>query len=134
MRKRAEEDGMHSEFIFVSDLDVGTCKRGSEIDPRALNHYLNHVMGYPKEEDAGFRRTFRTWGGETGSGSKERENDLEMCLGHIIGDKTRNVYAEYVERIEPRRKILQDYANFADGLITSATVLPFIKRTGEMTP
>jgi integrase len=133
MRQRADEDGFKSPYIFTSDLDIGRCRRGEAQSSQVLNHYLNHVMGYPNKEivPAGFRRTFRTWGGETGSGSKDREIDLEMCLGHLVGNKVRNIYAEYVERIEPRRQILQAYADFADGLRPSAQIFPFERQQGE---
>jgi integrase len=59
----------------------------------------------------GFRTTFGTWSVEVG-GYPER--DSEIALGHTVGGRVRNIYKKHAYRIEPRRPMMQDWANYCD--------------------
>lgn len=54
----------------------------------------------------GFRRNFSTWANEEGWPS----DDIELCLAHDERDRVRGAY-NAAKRLEPRRKLLQAWAN-----------------------
>jgi integrase len=54
----------------------------------------------------GFRTTFKVWAVEHGY----PEEDSEMALAHTVGSAVRNVYARFAQRIEPRRLMMQAWA------------------------
>jgi integrase len=58
----------------------------------------------------GFRTSFKTWAEE----HNYREKDSEMALGHTVGNNVRNIYARYAQKIEPRRIMMQDWADYCD--------------------
>mgnify|MGYP001405407125 FL=1 len=55
----------------------------------------------------GLRSSFRTWCQETGV----EESLAEMCLTHLVGDKTRNAYARS-DLFEERMQVMSDWADF----------------------
>ena len=55
----------------------------------------------------GLRSSFRTWCQETGV----EESLAEMCLTHLVGDKTRNAYARS-DMLEERMRVMSDWAGF----------------------
>lgn len=54
----------------------------------------------------GFRRNFSTWANEEGWPA----DDIELCLAHDERDRVRGAY-NAAKRLEPRRKLLQAWAN-----------------------
>ncbi len=56
----------------------------------------------------GFRRSFRSWA-EENQGSWTL-NDAEIALGHTIGNSVQETYRDQVERLEPRRKLMEAWA------------------------
>jgi hypothetical protein len=71
---------------------------------------------------------FKTWAVE----HNYPETDSEMALAHKIGDPVRNIYARFAQKIEPRRLMMQDFADYCDRTepLPSA-VIPFKHKKGE---
>jgi integrase len=56
----------------------------------------------------GFRTTFKGWAVEHGY----PDDDSEMALAHTVGTSVRNIYARHAHRIEPRRLMMQSWADY----------------------
>jgi len=84
-------------------------------------------MGYTKDEMTGhgFRSMASTLLNEQGwSGDA-----IERQLAHVEGNSVRAAY-NYAEHLPERRKMMQAWADFLDGLKAGAQVLPFRKVAG----
>jgi integrase len=75
----------------------------------------------------GFRSTFRTWAeaqvDPVTGGYRYEEKVMEMCLAHVIGDSTRNIYVSETGH-ETRRAILNDWAAFLAVEWSNVTAFP----------
>jgi integrase len=58
----------------------------------------------------GFRTTFGNWSVDHGY----EERDSEMALGHMVGNAIRSIYKRNATRIEPRRLMMQAWADYCD--------------------
>jgi integrase len=84
--------------------------------PRALGKIRTDITPH------GFRRTFRTWAANT----NHRQDLVELCLAHTVAaakvtgvdPRIRKAYLD--DDPELRRPIMQDWANFAMSVISSA--------------
>jgi integrase len=65
----------------------------------------------------GFRRNFSTWAKENGWPS----DDVELCLAHDERDRVRGAY-NAAQRLEPRRKLLQAWADHLDAVRSGARI------------
>ena len=74
----------------------------------AVNNFLKHSLGRPDVTIHGFRTTFGSWSVEHGY----EERDSEMALGHVVGNNVRNIYKRNAHRIEPRRLMMQAWADY----------------------
>jgi integrase len=72
--------------------------------------FAMYRMGYRGRATVhGLRSNFSTWANENGWPS----DDVELCLAHDERDKVRGAY-NAAQRIEPRRKLLQEWADWLD--------------------
>jgi integrase len=100
---KIEDDG----YIFPG----GSGGRGkSPLAPTALMQFLRKAMKREKITVHGFRTAFGDWSVEFG----HDERDSEMALGHVVGNGVRNIYKRNAKRIEPRRQMLQAWADYLD--------------------
>jgi integrase len=100
---KIEDDG----YIFPA----GSSGRGKGfLSNGALNWFLKHSMKREKATIHGFRTGFGDWSVEFG----HDERDSEMALGHVVGNGVRNIYKRNAKRIEPRRQMLQAWADYLD--------------------
>jgi integrase len=105
MRQMQTAHNVQSDYVFPGNSRKGHMARIS------ILRFLRNTLGCSDATIHGFRSTFGHWAEEQG---KYDEKDSEMALGHQIGDKTRNIYKRNAPRIEKRRPMMQDYANFCD--------------------
>jgi integrase len=135
MRGMQRASGRESEFVFPG----GRSHNKGRLSECTVNEFMNDflspcdavqkaieagkIRGAKKPEGAkwcipdkwridctphGFRTTFKEWAGEHGYD----ETDSEMALAHTIGNTVRNIYARNIKRIEPRRQMLQAWADY----------------------
>ena len=95
-----------SELVF----DNGRGKPLSDsILPRIANQVAQEA-GLGKATAHGFRSSFRTWAQEQ-TGTKYRDEVIELALGHVNSDATRAAYARS-DLIDIRRELMSDWSNF----------------------
>jgi integrase len=75
-----------------------------------LNRFLERTLKRKDLTIHGFRTTFGDWSVEFGYD----ERDSEMALGHVVGNGVRNIYKRNAARIEPRRQMMQAWADYLD--------------------
>ncbi len=111
MRQRQAVEGAQSAYVFPSGIGRGPRSRRGDDRPTALassNHFLESIRtGITLH---GFRTTFKVWSIEHG----HPEEESEMALGHIVGNTVRNIYARFAQKIEPRRLMMQAWADYCD--------------------
>ena len=85
------------------------------------------IMGYPKEEMSGhgFRAMARTILDEV---LQVRPDFIEHQLAHAVRDPNGRAYNRTAHLVE-RKKMMQTWADYLDGLKAGAKVLPFRKMT-----
>jgi Phage integrase family len=114
MKKWQEDSGIKSKFVFCSEGNPhGKKSPGSKMSHHTVNapaKRLGERLGEPDITVHGFRTTFGTWATDQGY----PENDIEMQLGHIVGNPVRNKYKDkrVVLRIKERRKMMEDWADY----------------------
>jgi integrase len=126
MQELQAAEGIDSEFAFHSQKEG--CGRGPIADTTVNSFLKKSFLGKRKAFESdhftihGFRRTFKTWAVEHGY----PEIDSEMALAHVIGNPVREIYARDAKRIEPRRLMMQAYADHCDRVEPApADVIPF---------
>lgn len=84
-------------------------------------------MGFSKEEATahGFRSTFMTLAKESGW----EHHVVHRAMSHVQGNSTTQAY-DRAQYLPERRKLLEWWANFIDGLRAGAKVTPFKQATG----
>jgi len=95
-------------------------KPGKALSNMAMLMLLRR-MGHGDITAHGFRSAFRDWAAE--STPYEREV-VEMALAHSIGDRVEAAYRRG-DLLEKRRRLMEDWAAFCDGMVMAATVVPF---------
>jgi integrase len=100
---KIEDDG----YIFPGGY--GGWGKGS-MSHNALNQFMKLSLKREKITIHGFRTAFGNWSVEFG----HDERDSEMALGHVVGNNVRNIYKRNAKRIEPRRQMLQAWADYLD--------------------
>jgi integrase len=135
-----DEQGIKREYIFVGRVTHDRRGRSSGAwtgEPQHVNtqnwfvkrfwRAIRHEFPPNVPEritTQGFRTTFGDWSVEAGYD----ERDSEMALGHKVGNAIRNVYKRHAQRIEPRRLMMQAYADYLDRTKPlPAEILPFRK-------
>jgi integrase len=106
MQAIQKERGLKSEFVFPGGRNAA---RG-HMSKTAVNAFLHRGLKRPDVSIHGFRTTFKEWAVET----QQDETHSEMVLAHVVGNQVRNVYARNAKAIEPRRLILQAWADYCD--------------------
>jgi integrase len=98
---KIEDEG----YIFPG----GRSGRKGHISEGSLNQFLKLRL---KRDFTihGFRTGFGDWSVEHG----HDERDSEMALGHVVGNGVRNIYKRNANRIEPRRQMMQAWADYCD--------------------
>lgn len=92
------------EYVFASDL-----RTDRPISENTVL-YLLARMGYKDQMTGhGFRTLGSTWGNENGY----NRDHIEMQLAHAEDNDVRGAYNQ-AQYLEPRRKMMQDWANFLD--------------------
>jgi integrase len=94
------------------------------ISANTLNAALRR-LGYSKEEHTshGFRTTASTLLNEMGYAP----DVIELQLSHEERNKVRAAYNR-AKHLEQRRKLMQDWADYLDGLKAGDTVVPFKRK------
>jgi integrase len=105
MKERQEAAGVFHENGFVFLGDKGRC-----LSPQALNGCLTEMKCDKHITVHGFRTAFGDWSVDHGFD----ERDSEMALGHTIGNSVRNIYKRNAQRIEPRRLIMESWAEYCN--------------------
>ena len=89
-------------------VDLGPA---DDMGPEALEA-LRRRMGRGAYTTHGFRSAFRDWAGEATNTPWEI---AEGCLAHAVGSAVERAYRRG-DALEKRRKLLQDWADFCEGL------------------
>ncbi len=119
MKGWQEANGIESKFVFPGGRGG---RSGGRMSDTAVNNFLKDALGRPDLTIHGFRTTFATWSVE----HNYEERDSEMALGHVIGGDVRNIYKRNAKRIEPRRLMMQAWADYCDRIEPlPAEVIPF---------
>jgi integrase len=122
MRERRIAEGNFSEtgLIFMGRRRIGLIHETQAIE------FVQKNLGLDRPDDTvhGFRTTFGGWVEEE---TNFPEKDSEMALGHTFGSVTRNIYKRHAKRIEPRRRMMQAWADYCDGISNI-----FIAKKGEV--
>jgi integrase len=113
MKKWQEDNGIKSKFIFPSEGNPHGKKSTGKMAHHTVNAPVKRLgkrLGFPDLTVHGFRTTFSTWA----SDHDYDEKDIEMQLGHIVGNPVRNKYKDkrVVLRIKQRRKMMEDWADY----------------------
>jgi integrase len=106
MRKRHQRCGIEikpDDYIFPG-------RANGHISSSALNSFLKRTLKRKDITIHGFRTAFGDWSVEFGFD----EGDSEMALGHVVGNTVRNIYKRNAARIEPRRQMMQAWADYLD--------------------
>ncbi len=119
----------HGRFVFPSPRGADQPKGADR--PMSDNAVLSALrrMGYEKHEVSGhgFRATARTMLDEI---LKYPPHIIEHQLAHAVRDPLGRAYNR-TQHLDERRKMMQDWANFLDGLKGGAKVLPLRGRAGN---
>jgi integrase len=108
MKQRHIERGPKSDYVFLSGSRK-SINSHALISTSTVLRLIKELSG--KEVTThGMRTTFKTWAIE----HNYDETDSEMALAHKIGDPVRNIYARFAQKIEPRRLMMQDFADYCD--------------------
>lgn len=119
VRKQHDEEGLQSEYVFLGQ------NRHGPVSPSTLEQFIGRISRDITLH--GFRTTFKGWSIENG----HSEENSEMALGHVVGNTVRNIYARYGQKIEPRRLMMQAWADYCDRTeALPADVLQFRKNNG----
>jgi integrase len=124
MRARQKASGTTGPYVFTHGEAAlyGTKERGKTkyaasklkyggkrmYRPDTMREYLQEGLKRPDLTVHGFRSTFKTWSVEHGYS----EVLSEMALHHRVGNQVRNIYARGVELIEPRRQMMEAWAEY----------------------
>jgi integrase len=113
MKKWQEDNGIKSKFVFSSEGNPHGKKSNGKMAHHTLNEPVKRIgkrFGYPDITVHGFRTTFSTWA----SDHDYDEKDIEMQLGHVVGNPVRNKYKDkrVVLRIKQRRDMMQAWADY----------------------
>jgi integrase len=102
-----EASGIESDYVFPGS------KGGKNPLSRTACNQLIRKLGYSKEEMSvhGLRTMFGEWAEEE---TDYEEKDSEISLGHRVGGTVRNAYKRHAPRIEKRRPLMQDWADYCD--------------------
>jgi integrase len=98
---------------------VGHLRKGS------IDAFQKHRMGRKDITRHGFRTAFRSWAETDGRFNLE---DAEAALNHVVGNTVERIYARDADRIEPRRQLMQAWADYCDRTDPVADVVPFNRR------
>jgi len=113
----------HRKYVFPSHR--------SPLRPMSDNAVLSALrrMGFAKDEMSGhgFRALARTILDEI---LQIRPDFIEHQLGHAVRDPNGRAYNR-TAHLNERRKMMQTWADYLDGLKAGAEVIPFKKQTGE---
>lgn len=104
--------GRQCDFVFPGP----TGKKG--MSNGALLAVIKGMPNYTEYVPHGFRSTFRDWAAETTNFANEM---LELALAHTIRDKAEAAYRRQ-DQLEKRVKLMQQWANYIDRPMQSATV------------
>ncbi|MES2496255.1 MAG: integrase arm-type DNA-binding domain-containing protein [Pseudomonadota bacterium] len=103
---RAQRAAGSSTFVFEGE------RAGQPISTNTMI-YACYRMGYRRRQTVhGFRGLASTWANETGT---YHPDWIEMALSHVEDDEVRNAYNSALY-LKPRRKMLQDWADYIDQL------------------
>jgi hypothetical protein len=117
MKKWQEDNGIKSKFVFPSEGNPHGKKLSKKSTGKMAHHTVNAPakrigkrLGFPDITIHGFRTTFSTWATDHGYDDK----DIEMQLGHVVGNPVRNKYKDkrVVLRIKERREMMEDWADY----------------------
>ena len=90
-------------------LVFNSTHRGKEVSDTQLGRIMQRHA--PGMKPHGLRSTFKDW-------SRERttfaQDDVELCLSHVVGSATERAYARS-DVLERRREIMEAYGRFASG-------------------
>jgi integrase len=134
MQAIQSEDGIQSDFVFVHNrpgdqeqLEHRIRRGGRELTGRLISsegvvRFLKRSMARNDLTVHGFRSTFSAWANDLG---RNREA-IEMTLDHAIGSKVERIYARDAQRLEQRRKLLEEWGEFCGRTEPLAgSILPF---------
>jgi integrase len=89
--------------------------------------FLKTRLGRKDVTVHGFRTAFRSWAETDGRFNLE---DAEAALNHVVGNTVQRIYARDADRIEPRRQLMQAWADFCDRTEPMGDVVKFNRRKG----
>jgi integrase len=112
MQEWQKINGLSSKYIFPARYARKGGGRAGHLGITALKQYLRETLRRRAHRRDftlhGMRTCFATWAEEQGY----EEKDSEMQLGHVIGNNVRNIYKREAHRIEPRRAMMQAWADY----------------------
>ena len=120
MQALQHEDSIQSEYVFVHNRprdneQLGRRLRrggrdlaGKIISPEGIVRFLQESLARKDLTVHGFRSTFSAWANDLG---RNREA-IEMALDHVIGNEVERIYARNATRLEQRRKLMDEWAEY----------------------
>ena len=131
MKEIQKASGQDSEFVFAGRITGGVKSSTGHLTTSMINKFMEKYLKRTDCVPHGFRSTFATWSVEHGYD----ERDSEMALAHTVGNNVRNIYKREAYRIEPRRLMMQAWAEFCGrSAPLDAKIIPMRQaRNGEPT-
>ena len=120
MKDQQKADGVQSDFVFLHPkphnqyrLELRLRKGGANLSGRVvtntgINKFLADAIGRKDITIYGFRSSFSAWANDL---NRPREV-IEMVLDHVIGNQIERIYARDSERLEQRRKLMDEWAEY----------------------
>jgi integrase len=115
MREAQKRDRTEGEYVFVErrawyPRAKWKPKAGKRFNRKAVGAFMNRAFPDLDATPHGFRSTFKDWAIE----NRYDEVVTETAMQHKIGDRTRNAYVRDANLVEPRRSMMQAWADYCD--------------------
>jgi integrase len=120
MRELQRTKQINSDYVFASN-SRNLRHPGKQISTDAPRLFLRGFRPDLRIHIHGFRTTFSTWAHESGF----PHDDIELALGHTVGNKISRDYNK-AKRLEPRRQLMEAWAKYCARIEPlPAEVVPF---------
>jgi Arm DNA-binding domain/Phage integrase family len=127
IQARQLEEGVESAFVFARN-------NGAVLSGHATDAFMHGPLGIPRRDASvhGFRTSSETWAVEekgyrvldVALQQGRRLDDQEDDKGSQDEDLGGKAYSRYIQRLNPRRKMVQEWGDYCDGK-SSAEIVPF---------
>jgi integrase len=102
--------GKTHEYVFVHGPNDPFGHAGKRVTQSGLWEFLQTTLNRPDLTSHGFRTTFKSWADD----NDYPDQDSERALGHVVGSGMRQLYGRLATRHEPRRQMMEAWAQYCD--------------------